>query len=124
MRYLKVRHESAKEVLKSVDEKGWSGFMIACKKGQEPVVKILLSHSESKNFINLKNEHGQTGFMLACWMGHILIVKQILQSLLAKEILDTTDNQEWRRPKCPQMVKLATKFWPKKADGNRTTGHC
>ena len=62
--------------LNAKSDRGWTGFMEACRNGYKDVVKILLDHLGSQPIdYTAKNNYGQTANALASKYGHTNVVK-------------------------------------------------
>ena len=79
--------------LNATNNCGYTGFIVACREGQEDVVKLLLNHFENPDsplLLNATDINGLTGFKLACINGRINVVKLLLDYTSGE-----SENVEW-----------------------------
>ena len=79
--------------LNATNNCGYTGFIVACREGQEDVVKLLLNHFENPDsplLLNATDINGLTGFKLACINGRINVVKLHLDYTSGE-----SENVEW-----------------------------
>lgn len=78
-----LRTEVVKELLKRdvsieqiIDEDGNTAFMVASRKGQMPIVEMLLKHGAN---VNATNDDGNTALMIASANAHLPVVEMLLK---------------------------------------------
>lgn len=77
------------DIINTTCSNGYTGFILACKKGHKEVVNFILKYTQNnhiynklfnfrRNILNKMDKYGHTGFVYACGYGHIDIVKMLL----------------------------------------------
>ena len=86
-----LMNHSERVELNARDCFGLTAFMLACKKGNTDIVKLLLDRSDRNIELNTRDRFGSTAFMRACKKGNTDIVKLLLDH---SEVIDINITDE------------------------------